>query len=386
MYLCIEMGTFSKIAIIVDRIPSDSESDPNAYIIPELEAYAARYDKVYVIPLVAVSPPLSLLPQKVEIVADWAALLDSARQWLLRYTLRFLNSGKEKSLQKKAECAASEFAAICFGKFLKRWNQSEDTLFYSPQITFATIALARQSTSRYIIRIGREDFGILKRHKEIIDNALLIAADSRYVKEQLDSERIVVRFRGSTKKDERVMAANHTPTDRALTFLSETEHESENQFSLNFRLLRQLALGRPSVSVRWIHFGNDEEHRIADHLHPTELPPNLTIKIFDRSACAKEHLYSSFPIDWYISTLRISSIPVGISRAMSYGVPVIATMTHGIDEAIDDDNGLLLPPDPEPEEFVRGLLPYLDSPARYARLSANALRTWQLRCNPKPII
>ncbi|MDE6782828.1 MAG: glycosyltransferase, partial [Paramuribaculum sp.] len=97
---------------------------------------------------------------------------------------------------------------------------------------------------------------------------------------------------------------------------------------------------------------------------------------------AVQRVLFSEPIDW-IMLLSDSEggRPISICEAMAYGIPTIATEVGGVPEIVDDDCGLLLAPDSTPEEFVRGLLPYLDSDQRTARLREGAYTRWHEHYN-----
>lgn len=84
--------------------------------------------------------------------------------------------------------------------------------------------------------------------------------------------------------------------------------------------------------------------------------------------------YATHEIDWFMLLSTSEGLPVSILEAMSFGVPVIATDVGGVSEAVDDETGLLLPVDVEKEEFVRGLVPYLDSKFRYDALCEGAMK------------
>ena len=66
-------------------------------------------------------------------------------------------------------------------------------------------------------------------------------------------------------------------------------------------------------------------------------------------------------------------------------MPVIATDAGGTAEIVTDDTGLLLPVDVTPEEFVRGMLPYLESPARAESLSHGAAELWRNALNAETL-
>lgn len=88
-------------------------------------------------------------------------------------------------------------------------------------------------------------------------------------------------------------------------------------------------------------------------------------------------LYATGSIDW---TLLLADdgigCPVALCESMMYGVPVIANDVGGLSEMVDDDCGILLAANPEKEEFIRGIMPYIDSQLRYSRMRLGAREKW----------
>ena len=88
--------------------------------------------------------------------------------------------------------------------------------------------------------------------------------------------------------------------------------------------------------------------------------PNLTIELKGTISNPEVHgIYMSTAIDWVMLLSRMEGNPIALAEALSYGVPVIACNVPGCKEIADDTVGLLLTPDPTPEEFISRIRPYI---------------------------
>lgn len=106
---------------------------------------------------------------------------------------------------------------------------------------------------------------------------------------------------------------------------------------------------------------------------------NMCVRFMGRmDNSAVQRLYVDYPIDWTILLSRYEGgHPIAACESLAYGVPVVATQVGGLGEMIDDDCGLLLSANPTEEEFVRGIIPYLDSEYRTERLRQGAYEKWR---------
>lgn len=84
-----------------------------------------------------------------------------------------------------------------------------------------------------------------------------------------------------------------------------------------------------NANVRYLFHGNMEHHKILEFYAETE-------------------------VNCFITTSEIEGSPVSIQEALAYGVPVIGTAVGAISEMIQD-NGVLLPANPSPEDICDAL-------------------------------
>lgn len=118
--------------------------------------------------------------------------------------------------------------------------------------------------------------------------------------------------------------------------------------------------------------------RLRDMMAADDTLPNFEAELTGALSNRKvQERYLSESVDWNIMLSASEGLPVALCESLSYGVPVIATDVGGIAELIDDSCGILLPENPEKEEFVRGIAPYLDSDYRSGELRKGAFARWQ---------
>lgn len=197
----------------------------------------------------------------------------------------------------------------------------------------------------------------------------------------VEEEKIEPRRLGCVKLKRDKMADRHSPAERALTFLSVSNVIDIKRVELNGRLLKALAVARPGTVIRWIHVGGGagiepmKEQFVAD-----TMPGNMIVEFMgemDNEQLQRE-VYGSMKIDWF---MLLSSYeggnPIAVCEAMSYGVPAILSDTTGLADMADDDFSVLLPVDVTDEEFVRGMLPYLESDARRQTMGEAAFERWE---------
>lgn len=168
---------------------------------------------------------------------------------------------------------------------------------------------------------------------------------------------------------------------KTLRFLSCSRAVPLKRVGLTIRLLRALAVARPGWQIHLTHIGGDPSDtaplsRLAAAEDPVfGVQRNFTAtftgtlphdRVVDAMATGK--------FDWFIHTSAAEGgVPIALLEAMSLAIPPVATDAGGVSEVLTDECGILLPLNPEPEEFVMAMAPYIDSPLR-RRACAEASR------------
>jgi len=87
--------------------------------------------------------------------------------------------------------------------------------------------------------------------------------------------------------------------------------------------------------------------------------------------------YQQNPIDVFVNLSLAEGTPRSIMEAISCGIPVIATAVGGNAEIVSERNGLLLDPEPTPEEIALQLLKLFDHPEIAAEKRNGSRLVWQ---------
>lgn len=128
--------------------------------------------------------------------------------------------------------------------------------------------------------------------------------------------------------------------------------------------------------VEWIHFGDGPLlNELKTYAVSREIPvrfvgyaPNEQIIRF----------YQSNYVDAVIlTTAHEGGCPVCLQEAISFGIPVIGTSVGGVPELIDG-NGVLLPPDPTPQDVANAIKTVCcSSPEIIAAMRRRSLEIWE---------
>jgi glycosyltransferase involved in cell wall biosynthesis len=87
---------------------------------------------------------------------------------------------------------------------------------------------------------------------------------------------------------------------------------------------------------------------LADEL----LPKNILYNFLGFLPTNEVYLYyKNKPIDVFLNVSASEGLPVSIMEAQSCGIPVIATAVGGTPEIVNEKVGILLSPNPTPEEI-----------------------------------
>lgn len=383
--------------LITDSFPFGAITE-GAFVVPEIEALSNAFGCVIVIPTTSLGANDDVtLPANVEICRDWVDSPLWRHKWRrLAYLLDpglWHRCGSPHSYTNLTFTAAS----MAFERFFSRWVEEKgidlpQTVIETFWLDFPAVALGhirrRLPALRYVSRAHGHDVytrrAMNPRSIAIGESeGVYCASDdaARYLRDAFPdlAHKVGTAPLGCVKLYPDKMASYHSASAHSLTFLSVARVYPGKGVARNLEMLRKLAVARPSTKIRWIHIGDgplmaDLRSKIAE---VTE--PNLTVELRGAMPNAEtQRVFFSEPIDWMmLLSDSEGGRPISLCEAMSYGIPAIATEVGGVPELVDDECGLLLAPDSTPEEFVRGLLPYLDSDIRTGRLREGAYTRWR---------
>lgn len=144
------------------------------------------------------------------------------------------------------------------------------------------------------------------------------------------------------------------------------------------------ALARVEVPLTWTHVGDGVDAERLRRLARDRLGAKPNIAFDFAGGLAHEAMLPRLvglanPL--FINVSSSEGIPVSIMEAMSAGIPTMATDVGGSGELVRSNvNGLLLRPDPSPDEIAEEITRYqrLDAESR-RRYRLQAYATWQSR-------
>jgi len=140
---------------------------------------------------------------------------------------------------------------------------------------------------------------------------------------------------------------------------------------------------RPEQKLEWIHFGDGAERKSLNQRMTRSFPSNAHGEFL---GTVPNHeimqYYKAHPVDVLVNVSSTEGgAPVSIQEAISCGIPVIATSVGGNPEVVTDKNGILLDPNPTPEQIAIALLRIWDNPVMAAKMRTESRRVWKTSYN-----
>lgn len=122
---------------------------------------------------------------------------------------------------------------------------------------------------------------------------------------------------------------------------------------------------RPDQKIEWHHFGNEEFEGMRENLQKSadELLPANARAFFPGYSTQQALMdyYRSNPVDVFFNVSVSEGTPVSSMEALSCGIPLVATNVGGNCEITTDGNGILLSPNPAPEEIAEAIFKFVDA-------------------------
>lgn len=349
-----------------------------AFVSPELAALAAEFDHVIVMPLMDRGVMTAVLPPNVEVVRD---MVDAA-EWRHKWLRPLVHQLAATSPYRLAAATVESALRRVIGRY---GLTPADTVIESFWFDFPTSALARlrlRRGFRFVARAHRYDIFISKASG--LRGKAIAVSDGVYAVSESGAESLRERFPAVSAHistaclgvpvSQRI--ASHSPAgSRSLKFLTVARATETKRPGLCLDMAEAIAVARPDWHIEWTLIGDGPELKGLRQRADSNRRNNLIINLPGAMPhYAVMDYYVTHEIDWFMLLSTSEGLPVSILEAMSFGVPVIATDVGGVSEAVDDETGLLMPADVEKEEFVRGLVPYLDSKFRYDALCEGAVK------------
>lgn len=142
---------------------------------------------------------------------------------------------------------------------------------------------------------------------------------------------------------------------------------------------------RPDQKIEWLHFGNSESEGVRENMQKSadELLPANARAFFPGYSTQQALMdyYRSNPVDVFFNVSVSEGTPVSSMEAISCGIPMVATGVGGNCEIVTDRNGLLLSPNPSPEEIAEAIFKFVDAPEWTASKRKGSRALWHEKYN-----
>jgi glycosyltransferase involved in cell wall biosynthesis len=87
--------------------------------------------------------------------------------------------------------------------------------------------------------------------------------------------------------------------------------------------------------------------------------------------------YNEQSVDVFVNVSSSEGTPVSIMEAISYGIPIIATAVGGNCEIVDENNGLLIPPNPTASDLANALVYFTGATEELSQLRSGSRLVWE---------
>ncbi len=113
--------------------------------------------------------------------------------------------------------------------------------------------------------------------------------------------------------------------------------------------------------IIWNHFGGGsltDTEIITQKIN--NFAPNIKATLWGNvSNNTLIDFYKTKQVDFFISVSASEGIPVSMMEAISFGIPIISTDVGGVNELVNNDNGLLLPNDIYAEQIAKSMANFI---------------------------
>lgn len=388
----------STLVLLTESYPYGGVTEPS-FAAPEMEALAAEFDKVIVAPVLEKGPTMPL-PDNVEIdrtLLQVPGPAEKLRTLLTPEAWRRLNEDGRYIHSMRQAMAAMAFSAYAFHyrrlllRMIRERNLDPDhTLFYCFWFVFQTAALSGIPGAKFITRAHRFDVydsecAFLSHSWRDSTLAAMLRCypvseatrDYMHADYPDHSAKILTRRLGSCAP----LGKNPPKSggDAYFTALSIARLAPEKRVGLLLKCMDAWAAANPGKTFALVHVGSgntEEEPMVATS-------PNLRVEHLGAMPNYEVHkLLGSRHFDFMAMLSSSEGLPIAACEAISYGIPVVASAVGGLPEIVTPQSGVLLSPNPVPEEFVSAMNAAMP---RLGQLRESAANLWAEQFDSRPL-
>lgn len=140
---------------------------------------------------------------------------------------------------------------------------------------------------------------------------------------------------------------------------------------------------RPEQKFEWVHFGDGTARKSLERRLARTFPANVQGRFAGNVPNSEIlHYYKDQPVDVFVNVSSTEGgAPIAIQEAISCGIPIVATSVGGNPEVVSAQNGILLDPNPTPEQIAAALMRIWDNPSLAAEMRKESRRVWETGYN-----
>ncbi|HHG3338499.1 glycosyltransferase [Vibrio parahaemolyticus] len=270
----------------------------------------------------------------------------------------FMSMSKLKNLF-RFEYLTQRFISA-FGKLYKG-SDLRKTTFYTYWFSWSSCALSRLKASygfKLITRCHRVDLysyaqpsnymPYQKSYASNIDEIHSISLDgASYLEEKYDIPNSKIKVsRLGVQQAYKLPAENQ---EDIVHFVSVSYVKPVKRVLLIAKMINNFALNNPKKRILWTHFGDGVEfNQLKNYVADFKASVNLMGMTSNQDII---NFYADNYVDIFINLSLSEGVPVSIMEAISFGIPVIATDSGGVNEIVSKDVGVLLDLDFEYDVF-----------------------------------
>lgn len=365
----------------------------------EISCLSEKFSLVYVCPY-EIEPGIRAMPENCKMVPMGIANIKNkeARIIALGFLTGFykIRSLRPKKLIRDLYFAGSSFLLIKkIRKFIRKNNiDINGVVFYSYWLT--TLSTASWKLRNWVRKKGGHSIAVSRAHGVDVYSERHETGYLPYQKPSLKNmERVFV-----CSKDGADYLKNKYPQFASkidVAFLGTSDNGfSEKQSSKTFvtcssliPLKRVDLFAKAFIEFRknnpeysWVCFGDGEEERKIRSIVEEN---NCGESVIFKGRCSNKEVIDFYKKEGAFAFINVSStegLPVSVMEAMSFGIPCIATSVGGTPELVNNDNGVLLPPNLSVECLCEELQKFASLPVdERLRKSELTRKAWEEKVN-----
>lgn len=273
----------------------------------------------------------------------------------------------------------------------KTYKKEDKIIFYTywtTHITFALGLLAKKNKNITIITRMHgydlyEERGYVVCQKQILKNIKYVFFVSEcglnYIKNKYKyfETKLILAPLGVEKQD----IQNPNNIDGVIKIASCSSIDNNKRVEIIYDAL--IILAKSGKKIIWTHFGTGKNESILKSKIEQNRFSNFVINLYGQVPSELlMNFYKQNPLDFFITTTASEGgRPVSIQEAMSFGIPIIATSVGGIPEIVDSTNGILLEPNPDPEDVADAICKFMSNNKTNINMRNASYLIWEQKCN-----